>query len=203
MVGELKRSKNLGQSIGKILQNIGQKGSDFYANPMVQRGFETVGKAAGTVIPIPIVGGMIGKAAGGNLADTLSYTHGLIGEVGGMMTGEKNIGDVLSYIPNRIVEDFKNDLFNSDTAKVIRGEMNWRDAVLNKLEDNAMIDILAPGKTHAWKDQQGNYHKEYVDGAKMVVGTWYEQPNTGPRPSDNGKITKIGKNGEVIREGWA
>ena len=55
MVGELKRSKNLGQSIGNILQNIGQKGSDFYANPMVQRGFETVGKAAGTVIPIPIV----------------------------------------------------------------------------------------------------------------------------------------------------
>ena len=202
MVGELKRSKNLGQSIGNILQNVGQKGSDFYANPMVQRGFETVGQVMGSMIPIPIVGGKIGKAAGGMMADKLSYAHGLIGEVGGMMTGEKNIGDVLSYVPNRIVEDFKNDLFNSDTVKVIRGEMNWRDAVLNNLEDNAMIDFLAPGKTHAWKDAQGNYHKEYVDGAKMVIGSWYEQPNTQPRPDPSSNNIKIGPNGEVIRNGF-
>lgn len=181
--GYLKESKAFTkENIGNVLQSFGQKGSDFYANPMVQRGFEWAGRAAGHAIPIPIVGGMIGKAAGGKLADTLSYTHGLIGEVGGMINGEKNIGDVLSYVPSRMWEDFKNDTINSDTAKVIRGEMNWRDAVVNTLEDNAMIDILAPGKTHAWKDAQGNYHKEYVDGATMVVGEWKEQPNTAPRP---------------------
>ena len=59
--GYLKETKNIGQ----ILQAFGQKGSDFYANPMVQRGFETVGQVMGSMIPIPIVGGKIGKAAGG------------------------------------------------------------------------------------------------------------------------------------------
>lgn len=197
--GYLKETKNIGQ----ILQSFGQKGSDFYANPMVQRGFEWAGKAAGHAIPIPFVGGTIGKAAGGMMADNLSYAHGLIGEVGGMMTGEKNIGDVLSYVPNRIVNDIKNDLFNSNTSKVIRGEMNWRDAVLNTLEDNAMIDFLAPGKTHAWKDKQGNYHKEYVDGAKMVVGEWKEQPNTQPRPDINSNAGILGVyQGEIFRRGF-
>lgn len=201
--GSYKQSKNVADNIGSFLETIGQKGSDFYSNPMVQRAYGTIGKVAGHFIPIPIVGGMLGKKAGEMMADNLSYAHGLVGEVGGMMQGEKDIGDVLKYVPNRIWEDFKNDTINSDTAKVIRGEMNWRDAVINKLEDNAMIDILAPGKTHAWKDKNGNYHKEYVDGAKMVVGTWETKPNSQPRPTINSNEgMRIGPNGEVIRQGW-
>ena len=193
--GYLKESKNIGQ----MLQNIGQTGADFFDNSMVQRGFETVGQTVGSVaIPIPVVGGQIGKKIGESIANTLSYGSGLVGEIGGMISGEKNIGDVLSYIPNRIYDN----IVNSDKAKVIRGEMNWRDAVLNQLEENAMVNFLAPGKTHAWKDDQGNYHKEYVDGATMVVGTWQEQPNTQPRPDPSSNNIKIGPNGEVIRNGF-
>ena len=180
--GYLKQSKNIQHDIGTTLQNIGQTGSNFFSNPMVERAFGTVGHVVGEVIPVPIVGGMIGKEIGSDLARGLSYTSGLVGEVGGMMTGEKNIGDVLAYVPTRWWNDVKNDTINSDVAKVIRGEMNWRDAIINSLEQEAMIDFIAPGKTHAWKDDQGNYHKEYVDGSKMVVGTWETRPNSQPRP---------------------
>ena len=193
--GYLKESKH----IGNLLENIGQTGADIFGNPMVQRGFETVGQAVGSIaIPIPIVGGQIGKKLGELAADRLSYGSGLVGEIGGMIAGEKNIGDVLSYIPNRIYDN----IVNSDKAKVMRGEMNWRDAILNTLEDNAMIDILAPGKTHAWKDEQGNYHKEYVDGATMVVGKWVDQPNTQLRPDPSSNNIQIKPNGEVIRNGF-
>ena len=196
--GYLKQNKN----IGHLLQSYGERGSQFYNNSMIQTGAGMIGRAVGQVaIPIPIVGGTIGKKVGESIADALSYGHGLIGEVGGVIAGEKNIGDVLSYIPNRIWNDFKNDTLNSDTAKVIRGEMNWRDAVINKLEDYAMIDFLAPNKTHAWKDDQGNYHREYVDGAKMVVGTWHEsEPQQRPDPSSNN--IRITSSGEVIRNGF-
>ena len=178
--GYLKESKD----IGEILQNVGQKGSDFFSNPMVERAFGVVGHVVGEAIPIPIVGGMIGKHQGKDLAHGLSYASGLVGEVGKSIQDLQNGGsvgqeikDVLNYVPKRYWEDFKNDTINSDVAKVIRGDMNWRDAVVNALEQEAMIDIIAPGKTHAWKDKQGNYHKEYVKGAKMVVGEW-KQPST-------------------------
>ena len=204
--GKYKTSKNIlkENSIGNFLQNFGQGGSKFYDEKLVQTGFETVGNALGSVlIPVPIVGGQIGKAVGGGIADALSYGHGLIGEIGGMIEGEKNIGDVLSYIPNRIVNDFKDDLYNSNLAQVLRGDMNWRDGVLNTLEDWAMIDILAPNKTHAWKDKEGNYHKEYVDGAEMVVGEWKEQKNRQPRPIMNSNAGILGTyNGEVYRRGF-
>lgn len=194
--GKLKEQKH----IGKLLQTIGQKGSDFFGNEMVQRGFEWVGKGLGAGV-IPIVGTHIGGEIGEGLANTLSYGSGLIGEVGGMMSGEKNIKDVLTYVPNRVVNDIKSATIDSPIAKVIRGEMNWRDAVINNLEENAMINILAPNKTHAWKDNQGNYHKEYVPGSKMVVGEWKSSP-TVPRPDPSSNNIRIGPNGEVIRNGF-
>ena len=197
--GYLKTSKN----IGKILQKYGQTTSDFFSNPMVERGFEFVGKAAGKAIPVPLVGGIIGEYAGKQIPRALSYGSGLVGEIGGMMAGEKDIKDVLNYLPNRYWEDFKNDTINSDAMKVIRGEMNWRDAVINRLEDEAMIDFLSD-KQHAWKDKEGNYHNEYVPGSTMVVGKWEEQPNTQPRPDINSNegIMGIGKNGEILIAGF-
>lgn len=201
--GNALRSKTSG--FGEAVQSYGQLGSKFYDNSMVKTGFKTIGQVLGSVaIPVPIVGGKIGKMAGETLANKLSYTHGLIGEVGGMLTGEKNIGDVLSYVPKRIWEDIKDNTINSDTAKVITGRMNWRDAVVNNLEEAAMIDFLAPNKTHAWKDQQGNYHREYVNGAKMVVGEWVNRPNNENRPnlSSNEGIIGVGKNGEILYKGF-
>lgn len=196
--GYLKESKNLGD----ILQTIGQKGSDFFSNPMVERGFGVVGHAVGEAIPIPIVGGMIGKEIGRDLANNLSYASGLVGEVGGMMNGEKNFGDVMSYVPKRWWNDLKNDTINSDAMKVIRGDMNWRDAVVNALEQEAMIDIIAPGKTHAWKDKQGNYHKEYVKGAKMVVGEWKQPTQTQQAPDLSGNSGILGfANGQAYYRG--
>ena len=205
--GYLKESKD----IGEILQNIGQKGSDFFSNDMVERAFGAVGHAVGKMIPIPIVGGMIGKHQGKDLAHGLSYASGLVGEVGKSIqdlqngsSAKQEIKDVLNYLPTRYWEDFKNDTINSDAAKVIRGEMNWRDAALNALEQEAMIDFIAPGKTHAWKDKQGNVHKEYVDGAKMVVGEW-KQPENPPLPTpdlqSNSGILGVHQ-GEIFYKGF-
>ena len=204
--GYLKESKNISkeESIGNFLQNFGHGGEKFYDEKMVQTGFGAIGNALGSVlIPVPLVGGQIGKAVGGGIADVLSYGHGLIGEIGGVIKGEKNIGDVLSYIPKRIVNDFKDDVINSNFAQVVRGDMNWRDGIMNTLEDWAMIDILAPNKTHAWKDKEGNYHSEYVPGSKMVVGEWIEQKNTQPRPIMDSNEGILGiYNGEVYRRGF-
>lgn len=183
MVGELKRKKN-------FMHNV----SDFFDNPMVQRGFGTVGEVIGSAT-LPVIGRFIGKEIGENIATTLSYGTGLAGEI----AAGKNIKDILSYIPNRM----KDDVVNNNTMKVIRGEMNWRDAVINELEDNAMINFLSD-KQHAWKDKQGNYHNEYVPGSTMVVGKWEERPNTQPRPdiNSNNGIMGIGKNGEILLKGF-
>ena len=198
--GYLKEEKQ----IGTVLQNIGHKGSEFFNHPSIKHAMGTVGNMVGSLaIPIPIVGGMIGKAAGETMANSLSYGTGLVGEIGGMVSGEKSIKDVVSYVPNRIVNDIKNSAQNNDVAKVIKGEMNWRDAALNKMEEMAMVDFLAPGKTHAWKDAQGNYHKEYVEGSKMVVGTWHKSTSASqPRPDPSSNNIRIGPNGEVIRNGF-
>ena len=197
--GYLKEQKH----IGHVLQTIGKTGEGIFDNSLVQGGFKIGGKIIGqALLPVPVVGGMVGKIAGETLANTLSYGSGLIGEVGGLIAGEKSIGDVLSYVPNRMWNNFIDSTLNSDTAKVIRGEMNWRDAALNKMEDLSMVNVLAPNKVHAWKDAQGNYHKQYVDGAKMVVGEWHETPAQ-PRPDINSNSGILGVyNGEVYRRGF-
>ena len=204
--GYLKTMKN----VGEVLQKVGQTGSNFFGNEMVGTGFGAVGKALGSVaIPIPIVGGMIGKAGGKSLANRLSYTSGLIGEVGKSLQDLANgssvkqeIKDIATYVPNRIVNDIKDATINSDTAKVIRGEMNWRDAAVNALEEAAMVNVFAPGKTHAWKDQQGNYHKEYVDGAKMVVGEWKQPTQRQQAPDLSGNSGILGfANGQAYYRG--
>ena len=208
--GYLKESKNLAMDIGEVLQNVGQTGSDFFSNDMVERAFGMVGEAVGHAIPIPVVGGMIGKHQGKDLAHGLSYASGLIGEVGKSIqdlqngrTAGQEIKDILNYVPTRYWEDFKNDTINSDVAKVIRGEMNWRDAAINALEENAMVDFLAPGKAHAWEDKQGNIHKEYVKGAKMVVGEWKQPENVMPTPDLQSNSGILGvHNGEIYYKGF-
>ena len=201
--GYLKTEKTLRHSIGDFLQKVGHGASDFLDNPMVERGFGAVGSVLGKVIPIPIVGSLAGKEIGQATAKVLSSATGLVGEIGGLMSGNKSIVDVLTYLPLKSVEDIKNKTINHPVAQMIRGELNWRDAIIDSLEENAMIDFLAPNKEHAWKDQHGNYHKRYVDGAKMVVGEWVEAPNSVPRPnlSSNEGILGV-HNGEILYKGF-
>lgn len=199
-------SKNFATQIGEVLQKMGQTGYDFMNTGAVQTGAGAVGKVVGSaLIPIPFVGGAIGKAAGKALANNLKYNFGTVGEIGksiqdlqnGSSVGQE-IVDVLTYAPRQFI----NELKDGDMMKVIRGEMNWRDAAVNALEDFTGVNWMT-GKTHAWKDKQGNYHKEYVDGAKMVVGEWKEQPNTQPRPDINSNAGILGVyQGEVFRRGF-
>lgn len=195
--GYLKSEKNLGNR----LQKMGETGYNLFDTGFVRTGAKTIGQVLGSIaIPIPVVGGQIGKAIAENTVNRLKYGYGLMGEVGGMINGEKSIGDVLTYIPKTMINEFK----NSHITQVLTGKMNWRDGVVGALEDFALLDFLAPGKTHAWKDQQGNYHRQYVDGAKMVVGEWKEVPNTEPRPDlqSNRGILGVGKNGEILYKGF-
>lgn len=205
--GYLKTEKNFAQGIGEALQKFGQTGYDIMNTGIIQTGAGTIGQALGSVaIPIPIVGGQIGKAVGKAAVDGLKYRFGTIGEIGKSIQDVQNgsnvgkeIVDVLTYIPRQKINDF----MNGDVMKVITGEMNWRDAAMNKLEDYVGVNWLT-GNTHAWKDQQGNYHKNYVDGATMVVGKWIE-PSEPPLPtpdlSSNAGILGT-HNGEIFYKGF-
>lgn len=205
--GYLKTEKNFGNQIGDILQQVGQKGYEIMDTGIIQTGAGTIGQALGSaLIPIPIVGGQIGKAVGKAAVDGLKYRFGTIGEIGKSIQDVQNgsnvgkeILDVLSYIPRQKINDF----MNGDMMKVITGEMNWRDAALNKVEDYLGLNWMTD-KTHAWKDQQGNYHKEYVPGSTMVVGKWIE-PSEPPLPtpdlSSNAGILGV-HNGEIFYKGF-
>ena len=206
--GYLKTEKNFAQGIGDVLQQVGQKGYEIMDTGFVQTGAGTIGQAIGSVaIPIPVVGGQIGKMAGKAVADGLKYRFGTIGEIGKSIQDVQNgssvgqeILDVLTYAPRQKINEF----MNGDMMKVIKGEMNWRDAALNKVEDYLGLNWMTD-KTHAWKDQQGNYHKDYVDGATMVVGKWETKPNDAPRPDFTGNSGNAGilgsYNGEIYYKG--
>ena len=186
-------------------KNIQQQLSMFTADPGVQNIAGTAGQIIGSIaIPIPFVGGTIGKAIGKNLVNTVSLGLGLGGEmqqsIQDILAGAdvgKEIMDVVSYIPKRMITDFN----NKPLVKVIKGELHPFDAGIQYLEDLSFVKYLAPDKTYAWKDAQGNYHKSYVDGAKMVVGSWKEStPQMRPDPSSNN--IRITSSGEVIRNGF-
>ena len=186
-------------------KNIQQQLSMFTADPGVQNIAGTAGQIIGSIaIPIPFVGGTIGKAIGKNLVNTVSLGLGLGGEmqqsIQDILAGAdvgKEIMDVVSYIPKRMITDFN----NKPLVKVIKGELHPFDAGMQYLEDLSFVKYLAPDKTYAWKDAQGHYHKTYVDGAKPVVGTWHEStPQQRPDPSSNN--IRITRSGEVIRNGF-
>ena len=182
--GYLKSEKNIHSDIGKTLQNIGNAGYNFFGSGLVETGMEQIGRTIGSVaIPIPIVGGMIGKKVGEKAANYLQYGSGLLGEIGQSIQDVQNgasfgqeLKDVLNYIPNQVAKDW----WNSELVQVATGRMSVPDAIVNGLVDYSGIKLFSD-KEHAWKDKQGNYHKTYVDGAKLVVGNWQQPTNTGPK----------------------
>ena len=193
--GHLKEQKSLGQ----ILQST----TDFLSSPELQNLAGHIGQIAGSiVVPIPFIGGTLGKSVAQGAATKLSYQTGLMNEtVNALQDGKINAQEaknIMNYVPNRI----KNDVMQSSTYQVITGKKTVPDAIVESLEQSALINWIAPGKTHAWKDNQGNYHKEYVPGSKMVVGEWKSEPNNQPRPDPSSNKIQIGKNGEVIRNGF-
>ena len=203
MVGELKRNKKINQQIGNFLQNFGKFNSDLFSNNTVKTIFGNVGKVVGkAVIPIPGVGGTVGKIVGESIPNKISYASGLIGEVGGAIKGEKSMKDILTYIPNRMI----NDTSNSNLVQVITGQKNWRDAVMQKLEKEAMVDWFSD-KTYAW-EKDGKFYKEWVDGANPfpVVGEWKSNvpegyKNIKPELNSNSGILGV-YNGEILRKGF-
>ena len=95
MVGELKRKK----TFGNFLQQIGRFGAELFDNHSVGALAGHVGKAIGqATIPIPFVGGAVGKYVGKSIPNKISYASGLIGEIGGAINGEKSMKDILNYI---------------------------------------------------------------------------------------------------------
>lgn len=187
-------------------ENIQRQLSMITADPGVQNAVGTIGQIIGSVaIPIPFVGGTIGKTVAKNLVNTVSYVTGFGGEIQKSIEDLKNgssfgqeVLDVVSYIPKRIITDIN----NKPLVRIAKGELHPYDAAIKYLEDTALVKFLAPNKTHAWKDDQGRYYRNYQPGTKMVVGTWTTGPNTAPRPDPSSNKISIGKGGEVIRNGF-
>ena len=193
--GKLKEQKHIGQ----ILQTT----SDFLASPELQNVVGQVGGMIGSVaVPIPLVGDDIGKLLAQTAATSLSYQTGIMSETAkALQDGKINSQEaknIATYVPNRI----KNDIQQSTIAQVVTGKKSIPDAIVETLEQNALVNWFAPNKTHAWKDNQGHYHKQYVPGSKMVVGEWKSEPNNQPRPDPSSNNIRIGPNGEVIRNGF-
>ena len=193
--GYLKEQKHIGQ----ILQST----SEFLASPEMQHVAGTTGRIMGSImLPIPGVGGDIGKALAQGAVTSLSYQSGIMGETAKALQDGKissqEAKNIATYVPNRI----KNDIQQSTPYQVITGKKTVPDAIVESLEQNALVNWIAPNKTHAWKDNKGDYHKQYVPGSKMVVGSWQSSQNNQPRPNPTSNNIRIGKNGEVIRNGF-
>ncbi len=203
--GYLKSGKKMANGIGKMLETLGNASSEFWGAKPVQDILGAIGRGVG-MATVPIIGGKIGKTLATTAANIASYKSGLLGEIGQSMQDLANgssfgqeVKDVLSYVPNRIIDNVK----NSQTYQVLTGQTTIPDAIMNTLENAAYINYLAPNKTHAWKDNQGNYHREYVPGSKMVVGEWTTQQNNAPRPDINSNSGILGVyQGEVYRKGF-
>lgn len=193
--GKYKRSKNIQNKIGQTLEKYGNETNKFYSSKPVQQIYGAIGQGAG-MATIPVVGGFIGKNSAKLGVDLKADLGSLTSKIGQAMQGKYGWNDVkndiINYIPNKIEE--------SVPYKIITGQTTVPDAIINAMEDSAWISTLAPNKTHAWKDSQGNYHQTYQPGSKLVVGEW--QNNKGPQLTpitDNGRVTGITSNGEVIR----
>lgn len=194
--GYLKRAKNLEKIFGQSLETMGSAVNKFFDAKPVQDIIGAVGQGVG--MAIPGVGGFLGKAAAKTGVGLVADVADLASKAGKAMQGKydwKDIGkDIIDYIPNKIEE--------STPYKVITGQTTIPDAIINALENSAYINYLAPNRTHAWKDEQGNYHRQWQPGTKMVVGEWKDNPSSQRTPiTDNGRVTGVGKNGEVFRNG--
>ena len=208
-VGDYKKVKNLLRLInkvknylepyvvnqGKLLEKIGDNHAKIWNHPITQEAAGIFGEVAGTASMIP--GAAFVGEHGAKIGAGINADMGLLlSDVGKALQGNKTwkeIGsDIINYIPNKIRD--------TNIYKVLDGQMNWRDGVLNMLENEAHLSFLAPNKVHAWKDSQGNYHRNYVPGSTMVVGEWQNNPYANNTPlSDNGKVIGVTPNGEVIR----
>ena len=196
-IGEYKKEKSFTNEVGQTLENLGNAYNSFWGSKPVQDLAGAVGQGIG-MATIPVVGGTLGKTIGKTSAELAADLGSLTSKVGQAIQGEygwNDIGnDIINYVPNKIE--------NSTLYKVVTGQTTVPDAILNHLEESAYINYLAPNRTHAWKDNQGNYHKTWQPGTTMVVGEWKDNPASQRTPiTDNGRVTGIGKNGEVLRNG--
>ena len=168
---------------------------------------ETVGKVLGSVaIPIPVVGGMVGKKAGEKLSHVLQYGSGLMGEVGKSIQDVQNgrsvgqeIKDILNYVPRQVAKDW----WDSELMQVVTGKMTVPDAIMKGIEDYSGVNLFS-NKTHAWEDKHGNITETYKPGSKMVVGEW-KQPEKPPLPTPDLQSNKgiLGvHNSEIYYKGF-
>lgn len=196
-VGQYKRSKNIQSEVGQTLENLGNSYNQFWGAKPVQDIYGAIGQGVG-MATVPVVGGFLGKTIAKSGAEFKADLGNLTSKVGQAIQGKyswSDIGnDIINYVPNKIEE--------STLYKVATGQTTIPDAIINSLEESAYINYLAPNRTHAWKDNQGNYHQTYQPGSKLVVGEWKNNPGSQRTPiTDNGRVTGITSNGEVIRNG--
>lgn len=205
--GYLKTNKNISSNIGGFLEKIGNTGSNIFGTGVVETGIENVGRVVGSMaIPIPFVGGYIGKRAGENIADALQYKYGLIGEIGKSIQDLNNgsslgteIKDVLTYIPKQLSKDW----WDRELVQVATGRMTVPDAIMKGLQDYSGVGLFSD-KTYAWKNDKGEYSKTWSrEFNKPVVGKWIEDPTSLPRPEINSNKGILGvHNGEIFYKGF-
>ena len=207
--GKYKTSKNISKNIGEKLENIGQYGEDSWVMDSAKKIIGGVGQAIGGTY-IPVVGGMLGKAAGEAMASAPFYLLGNIGEVGKMMQGESNIVDVLAYAPKRYITSTIDDIVNHPIVEAIKGEKTVPDAIIDTMMNNATL--LEPmtkihdaifGKPHdrvrIWVNKNGDTSLEWKPGYNRIM---WGNIETKPAPIYNGSEGILGTyQGQVYRRG--
>ena len=186
-IGVFKKIKNF---IGKAAEKIGNGISKILDHPIAKKAADIGGKMAGLLIPIPVVGGMIGKALANTARNIGSYAAGTVGKIGEAMQGKANAKDVLLYAPNKFVNDIK----NSNTYQAITGQKTVPDAIMDHLKGEAMLDIFTPvhdaifgkpdhSRTMLWVNKNGDASTTWKPGYNRIMwGDVVTKPGKAPSP---------------------
>ena len=148
----------------------------------------------------------VGKAVGEATANALSYGFGTVGEIGKAIQGEASATDVLTYVPRRAV----NEIVNSNIAQVVTGKKTVPDAIMDHLNESAMLDIVTPihdaifgkpnhDRVRLWVNKDGDSSTTWKPGYNRLM---YGRIESKPAPIYNGSESVLGTyQGQVYRRG--
>ena len=200
-VGTYKKQK----SLGSFLETIGVGGSKAFEHELAHKIMGTAGQFIGYATGIPLAG-TVGKAVGNMAADVASYSLGTVGEIGKAMQGKADAKDVFTYVPKRVVDD----VVNSGIAQVVTGQKTVPDAIIDHLNESAMLDIAAPvhdaifgapdhSRTRLWVNKNGDASTTWKPGYNRLM---YGDVISKPAPIYNGSESILGTyQGQVYRRG--
>ena len=210
--GKFKRQKNIAKEIGDALEKVGNWSENTWVQDFATDVAGKVGKTIGSVtIPIPLFGGEIGKTAGEMIANTPFYMLGTVGEIGKVMQGKSNIGNVITYGPKRYIEGKIEEVKNNPIVQTIQGKKTLPDAIVDyAMQSQSLLEPVTKihdaifgkpdhSRTRLWVNKDGDASTTWKPGYNRIM---YGDVVKKPAPIYNGSESILGTyQGQVYRKG--